>query len=423
MSTTGRRQVSVTDLLTYTNDYSTEGTYWGEDPNHKPDNTIRIAFLNINTFPSSTTHIKLQMLRNFVAENKIDILGLSELNKCWSRISYEDQFSSIARSVWRNVSTQSSHNQINQQQRNQPGGTAIMSFEQTSDRIIGKGEDLRKLGRWTWIRTRGKNGITSRIVSAYRPVMSKGPTSTYVQQLQALGPEPNPTCPHIQFNKDLSKEIIQWTESGDHIVIGIDCNEDVTHTGSTSFRTAMKAVGLHEAIANTHQTRAPSTHNRGTLTIDSIFISSGLTSSQSGFTKFLEPVSDHRASWMDFSWNRLLGHHTLLIKRPSARRLQCDNPFTVRKYNDLLHKHCKDAHLGEQFSNLTLNTNGTTFQSEFNRLDELRTELMLKAEKKCRKIHMGHVPFSPEIFRVALQIIYWKTLLRKLQGNKSTPES
>ena len=62
-----------------------------------------------------------------------------------------------------------------------------MQFEKTSDIITAKGEDPRQLGRWTWSRTREKNGITARIVSAYRPVISKGPTSTYVQHIQALG--------------------------------------------------------------------------------------------------------------------------------------------------------------------------------------------------------------------------------------------
>ena len=180
----------------------------------------------------------------------------------------------------------------------------------------------------------------------------------------------------------------------------------------------MKAVGIYEAVVSSHHSRAPATHNRGILPIDSIYISAGLNSSQSGFTPFLEPVSDHRATWIDFGWNQLLGHHPLLIKRPSVRRLQCDNPFTVRKYNDLLHKYCKDSHLEEQLANLTLNTNQITLQAEINRLDSMHTESMLNAERQCRKIHMGNVPFYPEIYEAALQIIYWKTFLRKVQGAK-----
>lgn len=183
MTTHGKSQILASVLLAPTHDEITENIQLGDKLQYKTKNTIRLDFLNINTFPSNKSQVNIQLLRDLVTSAKIDILGLSELNCGWPRISPEDRIGEVSRNIWKRVTTIHSHNQINCDQRFQPGGTALLMFEQVSDRIISNGGDPRLLGRWSWTRTRGRNGITAPIVSAYRPVVSKGPSSTYVQNV------------------------------------------------------------------------------------------------------------------------------------------------------------------------------------------------------------------------------------------------
>ena len=226
-----------------------------------------------------------------------------------------------------------------------------------------------------------------------------------MQHVLALSSGSNPNCPCIQFNLDLCSEVTKWTQEGDLIILDIDYNEDVTDNKHLSFHTSMKTVGLHEAIISSHQTKHPSKYNRGQRPIDSIFVSAILTPTKSGFTRFLEPLNNHRSPWIYFTWEQVLGHPPLMIPQSSIQCLQCDNPITVKKYNDCLHQYCKKLHIEEQLQNISSYTpNHPNLHREYNRLDQLRTLGMLKAEKNCRKIHIGRVPFTLEVSEAALCI-------------------
>ena len=46
-------------------------------------------------------------------------------------------------------------------------------------------------------------------------------------------------------------------------------------------------------------------------------------------------------------------------------------------------------------------------------LDDIITKCMLKAEKKCRKLFMGGVPFPPELVIHLNLINFWRIIIRK----------
>ena len=56
------------------------------------------------------------------------------------------------------------------------GGTAITLDENLGSHKVseGYGTDKEKLGRWMWIRVRGKNEVHTRFVSAYKPCKNIG---------------------------------------------------------------------------------------------------------------------------------------------------------------------------------------------------------------------------------------------------------
>ena len=52
------------------------------------------------------------------------------------------------------------------------------------------------------------------------------------------------------------------------------------------------------------------------------------------------------------------------------------------------------------------------------KLDRIKAEVMLQAEKKCRKFHMGKVPYSPQLVTQANRVILVRSLQRKVHGEK-----
>ena len=52
---------------------------------------------------------------------------------------------------------------------NQYGGTGVTLTADMKSRMVSKGSDPTKLGRWTWVRIEGKAGESTVFVSAYRP--------------------------------------------------------------------------------------------------------------------------------------------------------------------------------------------------------------------------------------------------------------
>ena len=85
----------------------------------------------------------------------------------------------------------------------QPGGTGLILSHTMVPRMIGKGADIRGLGRWSWTRLQGKTKAVT-VLSAYRPykLSSSGVQTVYEQHARAL---PVLSDSRIQFLIDLKQ--------------------------------------------------------------------------------------------------------------------------------------------------------------------------------------------------------------------------
>ena len=54
----------------------------------------------------------------------------------------------------------------------------------------------------------------------------------------------------------------------------------------------------------------------------------------------------------------------------------------------------------------------------YNSFNEWRTKVLLRAEKKCRQLRMGGVPYSPEVAVAMKVIILWKHVLSRVKGGR-----
>ena len=130
---------------------------------------------------------------------------------------------------------------------------------------------------------------------------------------------------------------------------------------------------------------------------------------------------DHRALWIDIPMSAALGHDVTEIKRPAARLLKNNDPRVCNKYLKLYSEALKDLQLFERLDRLTMRISNPPTSADvkvYNNIDRLRTRAMLKAERHCRKMKMGGVPFSPDYNATRKRIAAWSLLVKRLKGGK-----
>jgi len=68
------------------------------------------------------------------------------------------------------------------QQEYQPGGAAIAVLNKTAHQAAQSGEDKSRMGRWCWVKMKGKEGGNVSSFMAYQPCIAHGPLTNYQQQ-------------------------------------------------------------------------------------------------------------------------------------------------------------------------------------------------------------------------------------------------
>jgi len=109
------------------------------------------------------------------------------------------------------------------------------------------------------------------------------------------------------------------------------------------------------------------------------------------------------------------------VSRPKIRRLQCSNPNStdnfIHRYKSTivnLNLLQKAKFLEEQISYPI----SEQHQKDYEELDKIRCKAVAEAERKCRKLRMGNVPFSPTIKLRMNHIKAWTLLLKRATGHR-----
>ena len=151
---------------------------------------------------------------------------------------------------------------------------------------IDHGSDPTSLSRWTWARFQGKGNTVIPTISAYRPTINHGPTTTWSQHCRYYQEHQKRQNPDVKaiFDKDLVTHIKAWLELGDSIILRIDANDDVQHSRLTQ---SLSSLGIRDGIFSTHSSSSPpATQNRNqTRTpIDAIYVSSNVIFTRAGYS-------------------------------------------------------------------------------------------------------------------------------------------
>ena len=346
-------------------------------------------------------------------DKKVDVICISETNVNWSRVRTKDTFWERSKGWFEHRVLGVSYNVHDNEhsKRKQQGGTITMLKDKIAHRQRDNGFDKTGLGRWSWVRISGKQQCTTRFVTVYCPVRGgAGASTVYAQHLRELQDDPTK-----RFWLDLGRDILSWTANGEQLIIAGDWNENVKDHNITDW---MALFGLKEAVTSLHSGRPPPTYHRGSDPIDGIFISKELDPSRSGYLDFGELPGDHRGLWMDLPNNQVLGYKMKDIVKAKARRLKLDDPRVVNKYLKELHKLFTRKKVYSRLKALKIAvsldpTLTPPRRKLYEELDKLRYESMKEAEKKCRKLKMGGVPWSPQLQRARDSILFWTLIQRK----------
>lgn len=392
-----------------------EKGFFGNPLQRKNKDCVRILLHNTNGIGFTTNKrnketLKMEKLKNLILSQDFDIVALSELNKDWRKITYDNSIWGVTQSWHEHRRIQVSYNTTRPTYKQfQPGGTAMLTFGDITFRISFQGCDNRRLGRWSIVTLTGKNDINTTIFTCYCPSRSTSIGSTYAQQLLYIANNkdslPDVSCPRQLFGIDLRNELEKYMNKGHKIIAMGDFNSNYDDLSSW-----MAEIGLIDLIANKHG-KCPVTHTRSASSpIDVIYGSANLSISTGGFLPFHKLLSDHRGLWVDIPKHLIYGFNPQHPVFPNARRLKLCDPRIVKRYLDYLLTAMKDNDLFQRMNDLHKYATiyfSDQLKEDFEEIDNLVCRLMDEAEKNCRKIKAGAIAWSPAYKQKCLLLEYW----------------
>ena len=401
-----------------------EEEIFGDKMKEKNNNELRLIHTNINGIPVSNEDEKNNLIYQAIAKTQADIVGLTEINRYWPKMKDKDRWRQRTFGWWETSKATIGYNTKDSVSTSfQPGGTMLLSIDKPVHRIIETGRDETGLGRWVWQRMKGKREIMLRIISAYRPCIpsTAGPSTTYSQHQRLFDMKKEKREPRQAFLEDLGKDIDKWHEEGDQIILMADFNTDTTGEEIRKWREQRQ---LNDIFISTypHET-IPATYHKGKHPIDTILVSHSIQATKAGFTTFGELPTDHRGLWIDITYQTAFGHNMQKLVKPRARRLKSNNPIVRKRWTTLYKTHIKTHNLDRKIFNLEqeiqIGVDMTEQQKEqYNEIMRQRHEGIQYADKGCRKLKMGGVPFSPDLKKAGQEIELWRGVLTKKLGAK-----
>ena len=107
------------------------------------------------------------------------------------------------------------------------------------------------------------------------------------------------------------------------------------------------------------------------------------------------------------------------ILRPAIRRLHCKDPRIVTNFLRRYEKFVTQHQLIERVRDLEARSTfplSEDMQLEYEELAALRCQGVRLAERKCRKLRMGQLCYSPELQQARLSIAVWSLLKERALG-------
>jgi len=375
----------------------------GVAPGTKAEGITRLLYENANGINCKwSNNWKLNKARELHGELEADIVAYNEhrLNMKHKRnsIGFSRLFGGGEAEV-RSVVAHNVHEDIGKVQE---GGTSMLMFGPLIEYLDMSegGKDESGLGRWVVMTLKGGDTTTTRIVCGYNPCGNDKPDSGTVYQQHRrflITKENSLECPRVRFREDLVKTLKKWRQQGDKLIVCLDANENIYRKSLGKALTDADGLDMKEVVGNFTGRQISATYFRGQSPIDGIWSTSDVTITGACIMPAGFGIGDHRLFVIDIATDSLIGLQPMKIVRPKAWRLNNKIPGAASAYRDrlerLLLKHRIIERMGAAHEGSKDNQEAET---RMNKIDKESGQYMLNAEKKCRKIKSGRIPFSPE---------------------------
>jgi hypothetical protein len=254
------------------------------------------------------------------------------------------------------------------------------------------------------------------IVTAYRPCVSHGPSTAWMQQWALLrqsgAKDPDPIK---IFYEDLEKFLLSWKEQGSELLVMLDANESIGEKPGGLSRLIGK-IGLVDLLNHRHpNSGSQNTYARGKRQIDYILGTAKVRDqcTRSGLLPFGTGYhSDHRALFVVINIEGILGTKIGSINTIMARKLLQASPKERKIFLTEADKHYNNQNLYNRLKKLTAVPESewdSTHIEEFERCDREMVIGMRHAEKQTRKTK--NVSWSPKFAQAVNLKTFWKIAL------------
>ena len=245
----------------------------GRAPTAKREGVIRLLYENVNGLNNRMSgNEKLDRGREMIDELEADVVAMNEIRINFNHRKNVNGLAQLFNGGEAEVrALQGSNVHDGAIGRVQEGGTAVLTFGHLVEQFdhMNSGKDVTGLGRFTFSRYIGENGIATRVVCGYQPCVSKGPSTSYQQQKRFFIASGQPdTKPRDKFYEDFITLLKQWREEGDRIIVCLDANENIYTKRIGQALTAVDGLAMREVVGDYTGKQIGATYFRGSQPID-----------------------------------------------------------------------------------------------------------------------------------------------------------
>ena len=395
----------------------------GRAPTAKREGVIRLLYENVNGLNNRMSgNEKLDRGREMIDELEADVVAMNEIRINFNHRKNVNGLAQLFNGGEADVrAVQGCNAHDGAIGRVQEGGTALLTFGQLVEQYdhMNSGTDVTGLGRFTFSRYIGENGIATRVVCGYQPCVSKGPSTSYQQQKRFFIASGQPdTNPRDKFYGDLIALLKQWREEGDRIIVCLDANENIYTKRIGHALTAVDGLAMREVVGDYTGRQIGATYFRGSQPIDGVWATRDIEILNACVMPVGYGMGDHRCFVIDIATASMVGRSPVKVKRLNARRLNTKLPKVLESYNKLLEQDLQRHKADEDHRRAYLASTKEEAKKALDASERKSKQAMAHAERRCRKIKSGRIPFSDESVKWIQRKQAYKTLLEYRAGAK-----
>ena len=378
----------------------------GAAPGSKAEGVVRLIYENANGINSRlSNNDKLYKAKELIDDLEADLVAYNEHRLNLAHKQNRNGFSQLFRGGETEIRSVAAHNVHEGRDvgRIQEGGTCMMAYGPLIEQydFEESQKDPTGLGRWVVMVFRGSDGITTRVVCGYNPCYNKhgfhSRTSYQQHRRYFVQKEKDSTCPRTRFRQDLLRQLTQWRNAGDRLIVCLDTNENIYTKSIGKALTSHTGLDMREVVGEFTGKQLGATFFRGSKPIDGIWATKDVRVVGARVMPCGFGIGDHRLVIIDFLKQSLVGAEPPRVIRAAARRLNTKIPVVTDNYirvlKDLLREH-KIAQRALAASKSSEHTSVVKERTDV--IDIEKKQYMAHAEKKCRLIKSARIPFSPE---------------------------